>query len=416
MLTTKSTRRVFLSRAIQGSAFLSLGFGLPRPFRNDLFAGEKPAAGDTGRVLVVLEMAGGNDGLNTVIPFTNDLYYKARPVLAVKPDRVVKLSDEYGLHPDLAALKPLWDAGRVAIVHGVGYPNPDRSHFRSMEIWHTARPDLPEGREVYGWLGRTLDRENLIRRARMPAVNVGREPSLALQAATASVPCIADPASYGPAAVSPTERTEMGAMARRPAGGGNPTLDYLRKASQSAFLSAEELSRMARDYKSAAPYPATGIGQGFKACAQILSAGLGARILYLTIGGFDTHAGQAPNHTQLFSWIGEAVSAFFKDLQAARREREVLVLAYSEFGRRVKENASAGTDHGAAGPMILVSGALKGGFHGAPPRLDRLTDGDLIHTTDFRSVYASVLERWLGFDSAGVLGGRWPQMDLFAAR
>jgi len=410
---SKTTRREFLSTAAKGSAFLSIGFGLPGPFCNDLLANEQPLS-DTGKVLIVLQMSGGNDGLSTVIPLRNDIYYKSRPVLAIKPNKAVKLSDDYGLHPNLAALKPLWDDDQLAIIHGVGYANPDRSHFRSMAIWHTARPDVSEESPGYGWLGKALDSQHLGRKAKLPAAFIGQELPLSLKAATTSVPAIPDPARYGPAAVSKNEKAALGRMMRRPGRGtGNPTLDYLRKASRSAFLSAKELSKMARDYKPAVAYPATGIGQGFKACAQIMAANLGVRIIYLKIGGFDTHAGQQPNLRRLLSWIGEAVAAFMKDQKAHKRDKQVLVMGFSEFGRRVKENLSAGTDHGAAGPMFLASGALKGGFHGSHPRLDKLVQGDLAHTTDFRQVYATVLEDWLGFASRPILGQKFSKLKLF---
>ncbi len=413
MMSQKTSRREFLATAAKGSAFLSIGFGLPAPFSNELLASETPLE-DTGRVLVVLQMSGGNDGLNTITPYRNDIYYKNRPALGIARSKAVRLDDEYGLHPNLIALKPLWDDGDIAFIHGVGYPNPDRSHFRSMAVWHTARPDVSENSPGHGWLGRTIDSQKLARKSKLPAAFIGQELPLSLRAATSTVPAIQTPASYGPAAVSANEKVALGQMMRRPGRGtGNSTLDYLRKATRSAFLSAQELSQMARDYKPAVPYPATGLGQGFKACAQILAANLGVRIMYLTIPGFDTHAGQAPNQTRLFSWISSAVTAFIKDQKAHKRDKQVLVMGFSEFGRRVKENLSAGTDHGAAGPMFLAGGAIKGGFHGTHPSLDKLVDGDMVYSTDFRSIYATVLEDWLGFDSRPILGQRFSKLELF---
>ncbi len=395
------SRRQFISRVAQGTAFLSLGAGLPLPLRHgQAFADEAGKVG--GKTLVLLELAGGNDGLNTIVPFRDELYYKHRPVLGIPAKSVLKLDDRFGLNPVLEPLAPFWNAGEMAVVHGVGYPNPSLSHFRSLEIWHTARPDIGEGVEGYGWLGRAVDR-------------MAGELPVAMRSPSARVAAVESPASYGPAGVSDRETNAMRRLSEPPAASsGNAALDYLRRSAGQAYIAADQLARMARDYKAKADYPDTGIGQAFKATAQILAAGLGTRAVYLTLGGFDTHAGQQVAQPQLLGWVAGGLSAFLKDVALQGKANDVVVMVYSEFGRRVKENESYGTDHGSAGPVLLFGKGVKGGFVGEPPRLDALEDGNLVHSTDFRRLYATLLERWLGVPAHPILGRGYEALPVLA--
>ncbi|MBI4612971.1 MAG: DUF1501 domain-containing protein [Planctomycetes bacterium] len=420
----KVSRRRFLATAARGTALVSVGFGFPDLFSRALLAGGEGSSGRDSRILVVLELAGGNDGLNTVIPYANDLYHAARPGLALGAGKVLRLDDEFGLHPSLEGVKNLWDAGRAAVVHGAGYPNPNRSHFEAMDIWHTARPLAEPETSGIGWLGRYLDEADFARRVRIPAVALGSQLPLALSAARTPVPAIDRPESFGlgedPGSPLDRESRRKTLQDLLTKGSGNSpktsaALEFLRGASRDAVLSAEEIQKMAAGYASPTLYPGTQIGQALRFVAQMMAADLGSRLYYVSYAGFDTHAGQGPAHQRLFEEMGSALDAFFKDMDHHSRADQVLVLSFSEFGRRVRSNGSGGTDHGAAGPMFLFSGKVKPGFACRHPDLADLDDGDLRFTVDFRSVYASVLEDWLGAPSEAVLGGRFPKVEgLFA--
>lgn len=403
------SRRRFLMRAASGSAFLTLGLSLPAPGGGRLFADER-ADGDE-KVLVVLQLSGGNDGLNTVIPYRNDDYYRNRARIGIKKKDAFRLDDDYGLAPALEPLGRLWGDGQLAVVHGVGYPNPDKSHFRSMEIWHTGQPALEAGRG-YGWLGTAIGGERARGRKLPGAYLGGGEMPLAMRDASASIPQIERLAGYGPKLTSDREKAALRAGAGSKAS-GNPALDFLRASQGQAFVAADELAKVAASYKPKAAYPDTGIGQGFKACAQIISAGLGARVLYLTLGGFDTHAGQIVAQPRLHGWLAAAIAAFHKDLTLQGKGEQVSTMVFSEFGRRVRENASLGTDHGTAGPVLLCGAGVNGGLYGQHPSLTQLAAGDLIHTTDYRRVYAAVLDGWLGVPSQPILKAKHQPLALF---
>ncbi len=351
------------------------------------------------RVLVVVQLDGGNDALNTVIPHRDPEYSRLRPTLRVEPKAVVRLTDELGLHPSLRPLGKLLDAGHLAVLPGVGYPNPNRSHFESMAIWHTARPD-PEGRKGYGWVGRALDPSagasyvvgaavpGAVRGARSSAVALGRIDDLLL----------ADAAP--------------GRGAADAAPGADDLLSFVRREAAGARAAGERLAALARDDRSAA-YPASALGERLKLAARLLKAGLGARVFYTTQTGYDTHAGQRFAHAGLLGEFAGAVAAFFDDLKGARLADGVALLAFSEFGRTVKENGSAGTDHGTAGCAFLAGPGVRGGVCGSTPSLTDLEAGEPRMTTDFRRVYAAVLERWLGLSSKEVLGGALGPLGLF---
>jgi uncharacterized protein (DUF1501 family) len=403
------TRRQFLARGAAGVSFLSLGGAAPGLFARAAEAAAKADRND--HVLVVVELAGGNDGLNTVIPFEDPIYYKVRPTLAVPRDKVVRLSDHVGLHPALEPAGKLFHEGRLAVVQGVGYPEPDRSHFRSMEIWHTASTaPLPPST---GWLGRVLDHgyrpgdDDKLR-------GLGLADALpqAFLAEKVSVPVVQQVETFS----APEEGTPRERLLRRlstaPAGKGEP-VGFLRRQAATLYRTADQLRAAAEKYRSDANY-AGGLGEQFRRAAQLITADVGVRLLFLSQGGYDTHSQQAGAQQGLLAELAANLTAFQDDMHKQKCADRVLVMTFSEFGRRVDENASQGTDHGAASCLFLSGAKVRGGLAGSYPSLEKLGEGDLIHTVDFRSVYAALLERWLGCPSEKLLGAKFPPLDVVA--
>src|SRR5262245_51223402 len=343
-------RRDLLTRSAAGFAVLSAG--PPLFLARSAAASEKKA---DGRILVVIEMAGGNDVLNTVVPHGDPLYKKNRPGIGVNPGEVLKLNDYSGLHPRMAGFKKLFDEGRLAILQGVGYPNPNRSHFRSMDIWHTARPEEENTQD--GWLGRSLDVRAEQLYGRTPALGVGAERlPLALLSRKLATPVIENLSSYnvgvGPGKFADLRKSSMAAMA--PNNMGADDLSFLRRTAHTAYATADRLSKVASEYKAAAEYPQNHLGQSLKLIAQMITADLGTEIFYVSQGGYDTHSQQQNVHAALLGELSEGLSAFLKDLAGHKLDDRVLLMTFSEFGRRVKENGSLGTDHGAASSMFVV--------------------------------------------------------------
>jgi uncharacterized protein (DUF1501 family) len=371
---------------------------------------------DNGRVLVVLQLAGGNDGLNTVVPYSQGRYYDVRGTLGIPQEQVLTLNDRIGLHPSLAPLKSTWDSDRLAIVEGVGYPNPDRSHFRSMEIWHTANP---EGVSYQGWLGRYLDVSANDDRNLWRAVSVGSglTPSLISQASY--VPTLQGIDTYKlqtDARYSADAQNKLNAWTAlyAQAAAQPGYMPFISNTGTRAYQSALELQEIAADYKPAVEYPQTPLGNAMKLIAQLVTSRLGTGLAYVTLGGFDTHAQEATEHAELLTTLAEAMAAFSQDMEAQGQLGRVALMTWSEFGRRVNANNSLGTDHGTAAPLFILSGGVKGGTYGAPSSLTDLDDnGDLKFTTDFRSVYATVLEEWLGVASSDVLGRKYETLRIF---
>lgn len=371
-------------------------------------AAENRSSGAADRVLVVIQLTGGNDGLNTVIPFRSDHYYKARPGIGIARPQVLELGKghDVGLHPRLLGLKSMFDDGKVGIVQGVGYPHPNRSHFRSMDIWHTADPESE--RVVDGWLGRALDAMPNRAQRPLPAVSLGSDRlPLAMLSARSATPAIRDLADYRfDAGAEPVASRRRATVKRMLANDsyGDDELEFVRRTAVAAVASAEKLQAVANRNTTSVRYPASALAKNLEAVARAIRGELGTRIFYLSLDGFDTHSKQPNAHAALLGEFSDAVKAFFDDLKSHHLDDRVLLASFSEFGRRVKENASLGTDHGAASQMFLVSGRLRPGIHGAHPRLDDLDDGDLRHHTDFRAVYAALLDDWLGIPSDRVLG------------
>ena len=408
-----ATRRTFIQQ-IGAASLVAVG---TRPATLFARAAEQAGKPDPdGRILVLVQLAGGNDGLNTIVPFDNDEYRRERPSLALGKGAVLRLNDELGLHPSMGGFKELHEDGALAVVQGVGYPNPNRSHFRSMDIWHTARPKVEDKRD--GWLGRSFDANAGQAEGKVPAIalGTGRLP-LALVSTRVTIPTIQSLKDYqlqmggGHAGNLRQRRQLMRELANQPAT-GEAELDFLRRTSVTALDTATRLKKVAGGYQSIGNYPQNGLGQQLKTVAQLIQADLGTRVYFVTLGGFDTHADQLGAHTALVTELSTALRAFYNDLKGHGLSQRVLTATFSEFGRRVKENGSLGTDHGVAGPMFLIGDAVKRGIHGAHPSLTDLDQGDLKHHTDFRRVYATLLEKWLGWPAKSALGDAFKPLNL----
>lgn len=360
-------------------------------------------------ILVVLQLTGGNDGLNTVIPYRDELYYQARPTLAVPESQVVPLDGRLGLHPALAPLKPLYEQRTLAILQNVGYPNPNRSHFRSMEIWQTADPD---GHSRYGWLGKYLD--TLTDSAANPVVAISftQELPIALYGKKAQVPCFASLTDLQVMTRDPELERTLKTLSQAEERKMDSPTTVVRQSTRTALEAMEQLRERIRNYQPNAQYANDPFARGLQQAAQIIATSPQTRVLYVSVNGFDTHAGQANTHQRLLSQFAGAVSAFYADLKAMGKADKTLLMVFSEFGRRVRENGSLGTDHGAAAPMFLLGGRVQGGLHGDPPDLRHLdSNNDLRMQLDFRRVYATVLE-WLGGDPEAVLGKNFAPLSI----
>ncbi|MCS7161393.1 MAG: DUF1501 domain-containing protein [Gemmatales bacterium] len=406
-------RREFLQTSLVGSSLVALqSFGPGFLARTALAAPTTDAPGAKDTILVVIQLTGGNDGLNTVVPFKDPLYAKYRPTLKLPENQLRKVNDELGLHPSMTGFAELLQDGALCIVQGVGYPNPSQSHFRSMDIWHAAstKENLTEG-----WLGKALHRLN-----NAPAFHVAmaNEPNwLALQGGPFKVPALTslDDLQFRlPAATGADQRAQRdiveGAV-KRPA--ENPLLHFVQQTALNTYENTRRLREIGRNYQPKVPYPQTGLGNRLRLVAQLIEANLGARIYYVSLDGFDTHAAQANAHANLLAELSNAVTAFFRDMAARGHRDRICIMTFSEFGRRAQENGSRGTDHGSAAPMFLVGGRVRAGVLGAHPSLEKLEFGNLKHHTDFRQVYAAVLEKWLGIPSVGILDGQFAPLDAF---
>jgi uncharacterized protein (DUF1501 family) len=433
------TRREFLRTSILGGAvswtvpaFLSQTFNA---LHAEAAGQSQPATGKDSTILVVLQLAGGNDGLNTVVPVTNDHYHKARPNLALK-SKLLKLTDDFALHPSLDAFKELYDAGQLGIVHGVGYPNPNRSHFRSTEIWHTASD--ANKFEKYGWLGRYFDNAC---KGSDPTIglSVGRQTPQAFSGPRPLGISLENPETYKLAGNDTPDLDETAGsqefMSRlngaegmfADAGASGTTidsvsgpvksnlspLDYLERTALDAQVSSETILKVSRQARNQASYPASQIANSFKLVARLISGGLPTRVYYLSQGGYDTHTNQLGGHERLLRDFSGAIKAFTEDLKAQGNANRVLVMTFSEFGRRVAQNANGGTDHGAAAPLFLVGPKIKAGLLGKFPSLapKDLHNGDPKYSVDFRSIYAGILQGWLNTNPVPILGRRFEPLN-----
>ncbi len=396
-------RRRFLSETLRGSSLVALSSVVPQFVARTAAAAEP----DKDNILVVVELAGGNDGLNTVIPYSDDLYKKARPTLNQTKDQVVRLDDRVGLNSGMQELRGLWENGHLAVVQGVGYPNPDRSHFDSMDIWQSADPKRAT---PTGWLGRATGHiEN--RSGGMPIMHLGNNklPLALTGAANGGAVSISDHRSFQLDLGTDAERRRklLKDVAAPAASANDDDLLSFVQRRQVQTLTAVESLRELLEGPNAVRGWGTGLQQKLQVVSGLIARGFGTRIFYVSLDGFDTHAEQAPSHKRLLGELAEAIRYFFQDLKESKNDRRVRLMTFSEFGRRVQENGSRGTDHGAASCLFLAGPSVKGGVVGKHPDLADLDAGDLKYHTDFRRIYATVLDRWLHCDSKAVLGAKW---------
>ena len=360
------------------------------------------------KVIVVLQLSGGNDGLNTVIPVRNDLYYKARPRLGIERTKALSLTDEVGLHPELTGFKELYDDGSLGIINSVGYPNPDRSHFRSMDIWQTSSQSTEYLNS--GWVGRYLDAQCSGCDKPTQAIEIDDVLSLSMKGNTMNGMAVKDPKRlYGTA----NEKFFRDVLKNHNHDTGDQSVDYLYKTMAQTLSSADYIFKQSRLHPTSEEYPKTGLGNSLKTIASLIFSEINTKVYYVSLGSFDTHINQGAQQQRLFTEMNEAVKAFVKDLKANKRFDDVLLFTFSEFGRRVSQNASGGTDHGTANNMFLVSGGLKQkGMINAMPDLNDLQEGDLKYKVDFKNVYATVLNKWLNADATKILGKQYDYMNF----
>jgi uncharacterized protein (DUF1501 family) len=441
---TLQTRREFLRKTVLGSA---LSWTVPSFLASTFTALQSHAAdssiqtptGKDGTILVVLQMAGGNDGLNTVVPYSSDYYHQARPRIGLSADKILKLNDNVGFHPAMTGFKSLYDSGNLSVVQGVGYPNPNRSHFRSTEIWQTASDS--DKYDKYGWIGRYFDNACP---GSDPAVGIAIEDQLP-QSFFAQAPkgvCVTNPQNYRflpgdhprpgqpdmveasyeklndiDVNMTPSDQNSGGSIGMltspQPMTGGR-AVDFIERTALDAQVSSDEIRGVAARIQNQSTYPASQLGNSLKLVARLIGGGLPTRIYYVSQGGYDTHTNQLGTQQRLLGDLGDSMKAFVDDMKAQGNMQRVLVMTFSEFGRRVSDNANGGTDHGAAAPLFIVGNKVNGGLLGSYPSLapEDLYQGDIKYNVDFRSVYAAVLENWLKTSSVPILGRQFQPLPV----
>lgn len=360
------------------------------------------------KVMVILQLSGGNDGLNTVIPVRNDLYYKARPKLGIEKGKALSLTDEVGLHPALTSFKELYDDGSLGIMNGVGYPNPDRSHFRSMDIWQTGTDSNQY--LTTGWVGRYLDAQCNGCDKPTQAIEIDDILSLAMKGEHIKGIALKDPRRlYG----TSNEKFFRDVLKNHKDESGEQTADYLYKTMAETLSSADYIFKQSQLHPTSAEYPKTDLGNSLKTIASLIYSDINTKVYYVSLGSFDTHINQDNQQQRLFTELNDAVKAFVKDLKDNNRFNDVMLFTFSEFGRRVEQNASGGTDHGTANNMFFISGGLqKKGLINEIPSLNDLDEGDLKYKVDFKNVYATMLNKWLNADDEKILGKKFNYLDF----
>jgi uncharacterized protein (DUF1501 family) len=365
-------------------------------------------------VLVVLQLSGGNDAMNTIVPYTNPLYTDNRPVVRIPTDSVLPINDQIGFNPNMGPIKELYDQGKVAIIQGVGYPKPSRSHFRSMDIWHTCEPDK-QGTE--GWLGRSVKAMDPRGENVLTCVNFGRGLPHALVMPGVPIASVGNLETYGVlTGMEEEERMEAIDLFSRiysPTIGRGPVVDYLSSTGMDALKGADILKEAPLKYTSSVEYGGDSVAQYMRSISQVINANLGVRILYTTApyNSFDTHAGELVTHAKLWTNVSHTVADFYADLQEHNATDNVTLLVFTEFGRRVHDNGS-GSDHGSGGIAFVVGDNVVGGLHGEYPSLeaDKLLEGDLHFNNDFRGLYSTLLEDWMGVDAKPLVGGSFEKL------
>lgn len=394
-----TSRRDFLKHSLLATAGTMM---VPRFLK----AWENPIPTDSDKILIVLQLSGGNDGLNTVVPYRNDLYYKMRPTLALSPGNLLTISDELAFNSALEKLRLLYDEGYVTVINNVGYPNPDRSHFRSMDIWQTA-----SGSNEYlgtGWIGRYLD-SSCESCGPHTAIEIDDTLSLALRGAVVKGMAMKDPEKLYRAAHAPIFRS----LTSKNFDYDEENVAYLYKTLAETISNTEYIYNRSKVYRTRVDYPDTNFSRQLKTIGSLIGAGVSTRVYYAALSGFDTHVRQSGTQERLLRTYADAVYALVKDLEATQQLDRVMIMTFSEFGRRVSENASGGTDHGTANDLFVIGKKLKKpGFTNREPNLTDLDNGDLIYQVDFRNVYASLLKHWLNADSEKILGARFSTLDI----
>ncbi len=424
------TRREFLRTSLLGTA---LSWTVPAFLERTFLALNAEAAQSTiqtktGRdypILVIIQLAGGNDGLNALVPFEDDIYYRLRPKLAVPKQQVLPLDNYVGFHPSLTPLKGLFDSGNLAVLQGVGYPNPNRSHFRSTEIWETAS----DSKQVLsrGWIGRYFDNCCAGQDATVGVV-LGEQSPQAFNSMTPTGIAIARPDQMGfERETDPNDArlfAEANGLDNAPASGGSiaslggpnrselTAMHYLQRVALDAQASTDEVKQALKKAKNEVLFPKSRLGNSLSLIARLIAGGLSTRVYYASQGGYDTHAGQINAHPRLLNELATSLAAFSNELKNKNIFDRVLVMTFSEFGRRVQENANGGTDHGTAAPMFLCGGAIKAGLYGNQPPLDHLDSGDLIFNLDFRAIYSTILSQWLESPAKAVLGREYQPLNF----
>jgi uncharacterized protein (DUF1501 family) len=419
------TRRSLLGR---GALLVASGFLAPSFITRTAMALDGPASAlgpvsldptKSNMILVVLQLSGGNDGINTLIPFADPNYSKLRPTLGFGASDVLHLTDSVGLNPNLAKLKALYDQGKVAVVQGVGYPNPNRSHFRSMDIWHSARPDTFERS---GWLGRYVSACQCAQDNAMPAISVGDQLNTMFWTDTTLIPAVASIGSFS-FLTDTNFKNDRGYQMQTlqniysQAGNWSNYEDLIRRGTLQALAGSDELQKVAATYQSPVQYPNNnGLANQLKMVAQVVAGNLGTRLFSVSMGGYDTHANQKATQDKNLAQLGDALDAFMQDMANLGQQDNVVIMSFSEFGRRVKQNGSGGTDHGTAEPMFVIGNKVQGGLYGTYPSLGDLdNNGDLKFNADFRSVYAGILKDVVGADPAPILAGSFDPIDVVRA-
>ena len=409
------SRREFLVRGLYG---VGIGAAMPLLLTRTSAALAAEALQGTSiekhpeRILVVVELSGGNDGLNTVVPYGDPAYYRARPRLGIPEATVIKAADGFGFHPAMVGFERLYKDGMLGIVHGCGYEHPSLSHFTSMGFWHTG---MPNSGEPLGWLGRLADSGYDAKTANV-IVNLGTTQSLAVRSHAHSPLVFDDPSRFRRDGTDAEKKAIAAMSATAPT--SNATLEFLAATAQNAEKSSDFVRQATGTYRTPVDYGQSGIGFNLQRVASLIASGMPTRIYYVTYQGnsFDTHVQQADLHSRLLMYTADAIRGFVEDLKRLGRGDDVAVMVFTEFGRRVEENGSLGTDHGTATPMFITGARVKGGFYGTPPSLTDLDDGNLKMTTDFRRVYATMIREWLGYErSADVLKGTFDPLGVFSA-
>ena len=371
---------------------------------------EKPS------VFVVVQLNGGNDFMNTLIPYQSAIYYDSRPLVRIPQEQVLPIDDDLGFSPHAASLKELYDDGNVAVIQGVGYPNSSRSHFRSTDIWHTC---VPETIATEGWLGKAVRELDPRKENPLTCVNIGRGLPRAMAAQDVTVTSVGDLDTYGlmTGVSERRQRDEVLSIFKdlyQSAIGTGPVRDFLAQAGIDLLKGADDLKKAPELYSSDVEYADNPIAKSLRDVARVHLAGLGTRIFYTQHGGYDTHANEVPTHPRLLGELSGAIMDFFQDLRDHDASGNVVMLVLTEFGRRVRDNGS-GTDHGAGGGAFVIGDRVEGGLHAEYPslELDQQEDGDLRHTYDFRGLYTTILEGWVGVEAAPIVGGTYEQLPLF---